>query len=100
MQTQQQVLYTAGIAGPSDLTGQMTGAIVASTMLLHQRGRLQNAEVKANLAVAERLYNVTMELMGVLDHPRARWHSDSFFDDRLWAVRPLPLFDLWFLSCR
>ena len=87
LQTREQILYTGGIAAPIDLTGQMTAGIVSSTMLLHQHGMLKNKEVKANLAIAERLYNVTMEIKGVLEHNRKLWHSDSFYDDRLWAVR-------------
>jgi hypothetical protein len=84
----QKILYTGGVAAPVDLTGQMTAAIVSSTMLLQQRGWLANAEVEENMKVARALYNVTMSVKGVLEHNRQYWRSESFYDDRLWAVRP------------
>lgn len=79
--------YTGGVAAPIDLTGQMTAGIVAGTMLLHKHGRLPEADVSANMVIARDLFNVTMTIKGVLEHPREFWHSDSFYDDRLWAVR-------------
>lgn len=64
----------------------MTAGVVSATMLLHQHGLLENEEVSANMEIAVVLYNVTMSIKGVLEHNRAFWHSDSFYDDRLWAV--------------
>ena len=81
--------YVAGLSSPTDLTGQMTAALVSGTMALHQNGRYQgqDKQVAENLAVAERLYNVTLKVDGVLEHDRELWRDDSFYDDRMWAVR-------------
>jgi hypothetical protein len=86
VQTQERIFYTGGVAAPIDLTGQMTAGIVSATMLLHQHGRLPNKDVSANMEIARSLFNVTMTIKGVMEHPRQFWHSDSFYDDRLWAV--------------
>jgi hypothetical protein len=94
MQTEEKIFYTGGVAAPIDLTGQMTAGIVSATMLLHKHGRLANKEVSANMEIARSLFNVTMTLKGVLEHPRQYWHSDSFYDDRLWAVSFLLAF-IW-----
>jgi hypothetical protein len=97
VQTEEQIFYTGGVAAPIDLTGQMAAGIVSATMLLHKHGRLPNKDVTANMDIARELYNVTMTIKGVLEHPREFWHSDSFYDDRLWAVR-LPSLNAAFLS--
>lgn len=64
----------------------MTAGIVSATMLLHKHGRLANEDVSANMVIARELFNVTMTIKGVLEHNRLFWTSDSFYDDRLWAV--------------
>ena len=87
MQEAQPVLLTAGIEEPTDLVGQMTAAVVSSTLALHKYGRISRTEASDNMALAIDLYNVTMDTMGVLKHYRSLWDSDSFYDDQLWAVR-------------
>ena len=98
LQDPQDITVTAGTAHPTDLTGQMAAGLVSSAMALFccqtdANGECsclidQAAAFKA-LNVAERLYNVTMNTRGVATHPRELWKSDSFFDDRAWAVRHL-----------
>jgi hypothetical protein len=88
LQEKQQVYVTAGIEEPTDLTGQMTAAVVAATMALEHYGWITKGEILDNFQVARRLYNVTYETQGgVLKHYRSLWTSDSYWDDRLWAVR-------------
>jgi hypothetical protein len=90
VQKRQNVLVTAGISAPADLTGQMAAGLVAGTMALHAHNRVSDLDMAGALATARRLYNVTVATRGVLKHDRALWRSDSFYDDRLWAVRMLP----------
>jgi hypothetical protein len=91
LQEKQQVYVTAGIEEPTDLTAQMTAGIVAATMALAQYGWMESkGAILDNFQVARRLYNVTYETQGgVLKHYRSLWTSDSYWDDRLWAVRSL-----------
>ena len=89
VQVRQDVLVTAGVASPADLTGQMAAALVAGSLAM--RANQRNANFNNIMAVAKRLYNVTMSTEGVVEHPRTLWQSDSFYDDRAWAVRLLVL---------
>jgi hypothetical protein len=81
------VRLTAGIEEPTDLTAQMTAAVVSASLALHYYGRISRSEANANLAIAARLYKVTMASEGVLKHYPSLWRSDSMYDDQLWAVR-------------
>jgi hypothetical protein len=83
----QKVSITAGISSPTDLAGQMAAALVAGTLALQRGGRASSKAAAAALGVAGRIYNVTVSTSGVVEHDRALWRSDSFYDDRLWAVR-------------
>ena len=87
MQTREPTFVTAAIEEPTDLTAQMTAAIISSTMALHNYGWITTADLLDNFKLAKRLYNVTLETKGVVKHYRSLWTSDSFYDDRLWAVR-------------
>ena len=95
VQSPEQVYVTAGVEQPTDLTAHMTAGIVSSTLALHRYGRLSRVEALANIDGVKPLYNVTVDTTGVLKHYRSLWRSDSFYDDKLWAVRccrllPLP----------
>jgi hypothetical protein len=87
LQKQESISVTAGVAAPTDLTGQMAAALVAGTLALRSFGSMSNADAAETLRIAIRLYGVTMSTKGVLIHNRNLWKSDSFYDDRLWAVR-------------
>lgn len=87
VQKPEPVFVTAGVEQPTDLTAHMTAGIVASTLALHRYGRLSRVEARKNIAGVRGLYNVTSETGGVLKHYRSLWRSDSFYDDKLWAVR-------------
>jgi hypothetical protein len=89
VQTPQPVYTTAGIAQPADLTGQMAAALVAGSLALQKFGQVSNEQIANVMKPAVRLYNVTMTTKGVVEHPRDLWQSNSFYDDRAWAVRPL-----------
>lgn len=89
MQKPEPVFVTAGVEQPTDLTAHMAAGIVASTLALHRYGRLSRIEALANVAGVRGLYNVTAETGGVLKHYRSLWRSDSFYDDKLWAVSSL-----------
>lgn len=86
----QDIQVTAGIAQPTDLTGQMVAALVSGAMVLGRNGELSSEMAKQLPSVIKNLYWVTMNTMGVVEHPRTLWTSDSFYDDRAWAVRSLP----------
>lgn len=98
MQEREQTFVTAAIEEPTDLVAQMTAAIVSATMALHNYGWITSADLLDNFKLAKRLYNVTMETRGVVKHYRSLWTSDSFYDDRLWAVRA-PFLPLCVLFC-
>ena len=87
MQKPEPVFVTAGIEQPTDLTAHMTAGIVSSTLALHRYGRLSRVEALRNIDGVKGLYNVTVDTAGVLKHYRSLWRSDSFYDDKLWAVR-------------
>jgi hypothetical protein len=88
-QEAQPIQLSAGVEQPTDLTGQMTAALVGGSLALYSYGRMSGPEVAENMVIAKRLFNVTMETEGVLKHYRSLWTSDSFYDDQLWAVCPM-----------
>ena len=77
---------TAGIEQPTDLTAHMVAGIVAASLALHEYGRISRIDAVENVRFVQDLYNVTMDTDGVLKHYRSLWRSDSFYDDKLWAV--------------
>jgi hypothetical protein len=86
VQDPQPVYVTAGIEQPTDLTAHMTAGIVAASMALHEYGRISFVDAQKNIKRVQDLYNVTVITEGVLKHYRSLWTSDSFYDDKLWAV--------------
>lgn len=86
LQGPQPVYITAGIEQPTDLTAHMVAGIVSASLALHEFGRISRVEATENIEFVKDMYNVTMETAGVLKHYRSLWRSDSFYDDKLWAV--------------
>lgn len=89
LQGPQPVYITAGIEQPSDLTAHMVAGIVSAALALHEYGRISRIEAVENVNFVRDMYNVTMDTAGVLKHYRSLWRSDSFYDDKLWAVRAI-----------
>ena len=86
MQGPQPVYITAGIEQPTDLVAHMVAGIVSASLALHEYGRISRIEAIDNVKFVQDMYNVTMDTAGVLKHYRSLWRSDSFYDDKLWAV--------------
>lgn len=86
MQGPQPVYITAGIEQPTDLTAHMVAGIVSASLALHEYGRISRIDAVDNIKFVRDMYNVTIDTAGVLKHYRSLWRSDSFYDDKLWAV--------------